>query len=262
MLDEQDYPSRREIKEMCHQLSDAQERAMETMHRLSMEYALLKDREKRKKVVEEMDKLELEFSEANEKVQEYLDARKDELSSLETEASENTRRCRITESVAKKSAEQIRRDETRHKEKFDDHKESSRELNRHYKETFDSGGRKFRKEPYEEPTLSWNMWNQLKRISIPVFNGDRRAYEGWKAAFMACVHQAPATPDYKLLQLRQHLSGEALKIVEPFGHSAAAYEVAIAPLERKLGGERRKLALHLDELENIKSLRPGNPEDI
>ena len=37
---------------MCHQLSDAQERAMETMHRLSKEYALLKDREKRKKVVE------------------------------------------------------------------------------------------------------------------------------------------------------------------------------------------------------------------
>ena len=188
MLDEQDYPSRREIKEMCHQLSDAQERAMETMHRLSMEYALLKDRQKRKKVVEEMDKLELEFLEVNEKAQEYLDAHKDELSSLETEASENTRRCRITESVAKKSAEQIRRDETRHKEKFDDHKESSRELNRHYKETFDSGGRKFRKEPYEEPTLSWNMWNQLKRISIPVFNGDRRAYEGWKAAFMAYVH--------------------------------------------------------------------------
>ena len=120
MLDEQDYPSWREIKEMCHQLSDVQERAMETMHRLSMEYALLKDREKRKKVVEEMNKLELEFLEVNEKPQEYLDAHKDELSSLETEASENTRRCRITESVAKKSAEQIRRDETRH-----DYKESS-----------------------------------------------------------------------------------------------------------------------------------------
>ena len=215
MLDDQDYPSRREIKKMCHQLSDAQERVMETMHRLSMEYALLKDREKRKKVVEEMDKLELEFSEANEKAQEYLDARKEELSSLATEASENTRRCRITESVAKKSAEQIQREETMHKEKFDGYKESLRELNRHYKETFDSGGRKFTKEPYEEPTLGRDMWNQLKRVSIPVFNGDRRAYEGWKAAFMACVHQAPATPEYKLLQLRQHLSGEALKIVEP-----------------------------------------------
>ena len=262
MLDEQDYPSRIEINGMCHQLSDAQERAMETMHRLSMEYALLKDREKRKKVVEEMDKLELEFSEANEKVQEYLDARKDELSSLETEASENTCRCRITESVATKSAEKIQRDKTKHKEKFDDYKESLRELNRHYKETFDSGGRKFTKEPYEEPTLGRDMWNQLKRVSIPVFNGDRRAYEGWKAAFMAYVHQAPATPEYKLLQLRQHLSGEALKIVEPLGHSAAANEAAIALLEREFGGERQKLALHLEELENIKSLRPRNAGDI
>ena len=71
MVDEQGYPSQREIKELCQQLSDAQESAMETMTRLSMEYALLKDREKRKKVVEEMDKLELEFSEANEKAQEY-----------------------------------------------------------------------------------------------------------------------------------------------------------------------------------------------
>ena len=239
---------------MCHQLSDVQERAMETMHRLSMEYALLKDREKRKKVVEEMDKLELEFSEAKEKAQEYLDARKDELSSLATEASENTRRCRITESVAKKSAEQIRVDETKHKEKFDDYKESVRELNRHYKETFYSGGQKFTKEPYEEPTLGQDMWNQLKRVSISVFNGDRRAYEGWKAAFMACVHQEPATPAHKLLQLRQHLSGEALKIVEPLGHSAAAYEAAIALLERKFGGERQKLALNVEELENIKSL--------
>ena len=55
---------------------------METMHHLSMEYALLKDEEKSKKVVKEMDKLELEFSEVKEKAQEYLDARKDELSSL------------------------------------------------------------------------------------------------------------------------------------------------------------------------------------
>ena len=104
------------------------------------------------------------------------------------------------------------------------------------------------------------MWDQLKRGSIPVFNGDRRAYEGWKAAFMAYVHQATATPEYKLLQLRQHLSREALKIVEPLGHSAAAYEAAIALLEREFGGERQKLALHLEELENIKSLRPKKRE--
>ena len=37
-----------------------------------------------------------------------------------------------------------------------------------------------------------------------------------------------ATPEYKLLQLRQHLSGEPLKMVEPLGHSASAYEAAVA----------------------------------
>ena len=44
--------------------------------------------------------------------------------------------------MAKKSAEQIQRDETKHKEKFDDYKESLRELNRHYEEAFDLGGRR------------------------------------------------------------------------------------------------------------------------
>ena len=151
---------------------------------------------------------------------------------------------------------------TKHKEEVDDYKESLLELNRHYKETFDSGGRKFTKEPYEERALGRGMWNQLKRVFIPVFNGDERAYKEWKAAFIACVYQAPATLEYKLLQLRQHLSGEALKMVEPLGHSAAAYEAAVALLERKFVGERRKLALHLQELENIKSLHPGNAGDI
>ena len=34
---------------MCHQLSDARERAVEAMHRLLMEYAHLKNREKKEK---------------------------------------------------------------------------------------------------------------------------------------------------------------------------------------------------------------------
>ena len=49
MLDEQDYPSRRAIKETCQQLGDVQERAIGTMSCVWTEYALLKDRIKRKK---------------------------------------------------------------------------------------------------------------------------------------------------------------------------------------------------------------------
>ena len=73
-------------------------------------------------------------------------------------------------------------------------------------------------ESLSTPSHGNGMWNQLKRVSIPVFNGDKRLHEGWKTAFMACVDKAPATPQYKLLQLRQYLSGEALKVVERVGH--------------------------------------------
>ena len=76
--------------------------------------------------------------------------------------------------------------------------------------------------------------------------GDKRLYEGWKTAFMACVDKAPATPEYKLLQLRQYFKTcAALKVTEPLRHSVAAYETAKERLERKFGGKQRQIALHL-----------------
>ena len=108
------------------------------------------------------------------------------------------------------------------------------------------------------PSLGKDMWNQLKRVSIPIFNGDKRLYEGWKTAFIACVDKAPATPEYKLLQLRQYLSGKALKVVESLGH----YETAKERLECKFGGKRHQIALQLEELENYKPLCPGNARDL
>ena len=58
-----------------------------------------------------------------------------------------------------------------------------------------------------EELLGQDMWRQLQRVAIPVFSGDKRKYASWKAAFMGCIDRAPATPEYKLLQLRQYLSG-------------------------------------------------------
>ena len=71
-------------------------------------------------------------------------------------------------------------------------------------------------------------WKQLTRVSIPVLSGDKQSYGSWKAAFMACVDKAPATAEYKLLQLKKYLSGEALAAVE----IVAAKEV---PIWRSVG---------------------------
>ena len=105
LLDEEDYPSRREVNSMCQKLCEVQERTMLTMEELSQEYLSSKDKEERKKLTGEMDKLEAEFSEARDKAQEYLDSWKDELSSLATDASENTRQRRLEESIVRKSVE-------------------------------------------------------------------------------------------------------------------------------------------------------------
>ena len=70
----------------------------------------------------------------------------------------------------------------------------------------------------EQKLVGRDLWKQLRRVSIPIFDGSKSTYESWMAAFTACIDQAPATSEYKLLQLRQHLTGEALKCIGDLGH--------------------------------------------
>ena len=114
----------------------------------------------------------------------------------------------------------------------------------------------------EPPSIGQDLWRQLKRVQIPVFHGDKRTYQSWKAAFLACIDNAPATPEYKLLQLRQYVSGEALQTIESLGHSATAYAAAKERLERKYGGKRRQIAVYLEDLDNFKQVRSGNAKDL
>ena len=111
-------------------------------------------------------------------------------------------------------------------------------------------------------SIGEDLWKQLERIQLPVFTGEKRAYQNWKAAFMACVDNAPATGEYKLLQLRQCLSGDALQAIENLGHSATAYEAAKDRLERRYGGRRRQVAIYLEDLDKFQQIRSGNARDL
>ena len=102
----------------------------------------------------------------------------------------------------------------------------------------------------------------LKRVSVPKFFGQKKNYEAWKAAFYSCVDRTGATPEYKLLRLRECLQGETLRVIENLRHSAAAYEAATSRLERKYGGKRRALTLRLEELNAFKPVREGNERDM
>ena len=107
--------------------------------------------------------------------------------------------------------------------------------------------------PANSEMIGQDLWKQLKRVTIPVFSGYK---------IMACVDQAPATAEYKLLQLRQCLAGEALEAIESLGHSATAYQTAKERLDRKFGGQQRQIALYLEDIDNFRPICPGNPKDI
>lgn len=107
-----------------------------------------------------------------------------------------------------------------------------------------------------------DMWRQLKRVEIPIFTGDKKRYPAWKSAFTACVDKAPATAEYKLLQLKQYTSGAALKAIENLGHSAASYEAAKERLEQKFGGERRQVAIYLEDLDQFPAMKVESATQI
>ena len=94
------------------------------------------------------------------------------------------------------------------------------------------------------------MRSQLKWISIPVFDGKVHAYHSWRAAFDTCVDQSPCSAEYKMLHLRQSLLGDALKAIETLGFSRNGYVAAKNLLDRKYGGERRKLMVQREEFSN------------
>ena len=115
---------------------------------------------------------------------------------------------------------------------------------------------------FAAPTIGHDLWTQLKEVEIPTFSGDKRTYPSWKAAFMACVDSAPVTPEYKMLQLRQYVSGEALHTVENLGYSPTAYEAAKDSLERKYGGKRCQISIFLEDLEQFRQIQSGNAHAI
>ena len=110
----------------------------------------------------------------------------------------------------------------------------------------------------QQANLGHDLWQQLKPVTIPTFKGDKSVYPAWKAVFMACIDSAPMTKEYKLLQLRQYLGGQALETIQNLGHSALAYDATKQRLERKFGGQRRVFARQLELLDSFAPIKDGD----
>ena len=264
---QQEKVSTCEIKEACEALDTAQEEAMEAMARLLNKYIAEKDYKSSEKISQEIEKIEIEYSDAQNRAQQSFDeASRSESYNKFVKKLEKTEEKQPSDLVK----ESLQKSDTKgHMELYGAVKPQSAEFSQpiltdmiDQEQGLSVGDGSQKKRATDSTLIGQDLWKQLKRVTIPVFSGEKKTYQNWKAAFTACVDQAPATAEYKLLQLRQCLAGEALKAIESLGHSAAAYQAAKERLERKFGGQRRQIALYLEEIDNFRPVCPGNSKDI
>ena len=236
---------------MCDRLDESEQEAMDIMMQLLDRYKEEKDSKNCYKLSQEIEQIEIEYTSAQNRAQEVLDSYLLDLNEKSTyQPDEHGSKIHSKEATVERKA---------------DHLSQSVKSNSGQRvvSVGHLGLNEGQDDNFIDPELlGQDLWKQLKRVNILVFSGDKRTYQNWKAAFMACVDKAPATAEYKLLQLRQCLTGEALKAIKSLGYSAVAYETAKERLERKFGGQRRQIALYLEEIDSFKPVRYGNTRDL
>lgn len=104
--------------------------------------------------------------------------------------------------------------------------------------------------------------NNLERIRIPTFSGNKTEFQHWNATFTSCVDATAMSAQFKMLRLEACLAGEALETIKGLGYSEAAYEAAKSRLLRKYGGNRREIQCHVDELIKLKPIGEENSKEL
>ena len=102
----------------------------------------------------------------------------------------------------------------------------------------------------------------LKRPQLPVFAGEPNRYEDWRATFDAFVSIENVPGKFKMMQLKNCLAGDALKLADRYRPSDNGFSKAMDELERKYGGVSRRIRHQLEEIRSIRSVRPGATRDL
>ena len=147
LLDEQALPNRIDVKSACQNLECCLETSMEVLDKLSEFCIENKQIDEAFETVSKMDTLLAEYSSAYDAAHRYSNTYYTGHNILNA----------MTEPAHVRVSEQ------------------------HCQESTAGGISQSKPEARGASTIEQDLWKQLKRIEIPVFNGDKRKYESWKA---------------------------------------------------------------------------------
>ena len=101
---EEDWPSRSQVREAREKLNKQLDKVMEDLEALSETYEKRQDSVNISNLSQEIERIEEDFTYAQNRTQDYLDSRKDELSSIASDTSQKVRQAQEEMMKAKKKA--------------------------------------------------------------------------------------------------------------------------------------------------------------
>ncbi len=102
----------------------------------------------------------------------------------------------------------------------------------------------------------------LTRVPVPHFKGNKRQYEGWKAAFVSLVDKTKLSVEHKVLRLHETLEGDPKRMIVNLGYSKTAYNTALKRLEKKYGGSKRRVKIRMEDLDAFRQVKDNNEKDL
>jgi hypothetical protein len=98
----------------------------------------------------------------------------------------------------------------------------------------------------------------VAKPSLPKFTGNRGEFQDWWEQYNVFVHETDVPVRFKMVMLKNCLSGTPLELVKGLGYSEIQYEMAIAKLEQRYGGERRLLQQLIEAITSSPPMREDN----
>ncbi len=102
----------------------------------------------------------------------------------------------------------------------------------------------------------------LAKPHLPKFDGNRDRFEDWRAQFEVFVDQSKVPVKFKMIMLKNSLSGHPYKLVSNLGFTEAQYKMAMFKLDQRYGGETRTAKKYLDHLLQWKEVAEGDLKGI